>query len=146
MTSRNFEQILTPPAPIVKLFFISKALVLPSQYPWPPRSNDRDVIYGRLLTWRVEAAMRNCIKTHVTYILYLQLKKMGSTKGHGFKSCHIQILISKYYWLILNTQTEFIDSDHAGWSKIILKGMFDMIQDFKTKVGNKRQSTVKLIF
>ena len=35
MTSRNFEQFLTPTPPIVTRF-ITKALVLSSQNPWPP--------------------------------------------------------------------------------------------------------------
>ena len=48
MTSRIFGQFLTPLHPVITLF-ITKALRLSSQNPWPPFSYDREVIYVRPL-------------------------------------------------------------------------------------------------
>ena len=40
MTSRKFENFLAPPS--IAMRFITKALVLSSQSPWPPPPKDRD--------------------------------------------------------------------------------------------------------
>ena len=107
MTSRNFGQFLTP---IVTLF-ITKALVLPLQNPWPPPPFDRDVIYGRPLWAYVEVFWKNLKierKKMVLVIIFVQsynkLNKLSSLvcilkRGKHFLQSNIQSQVFYFHTL-----------------------------------------------